>query len=185
MPRTSDKRERLIRSADQLILSQGFKQTTLSDIAADSGVPLGNVYYYFKTKEDICKTIVDTRIEAMQTLLEQCSQSEDPRARLLRFLDYPLTVKQDLSKDGCPIGTLSYELSRHDQPLNESSQRLIHVIMDWSQAQFQAMGKPDAEELGLQFVSNLQGMSLIANALDDPGVVDRMVQRTRSWIESL
>jgi len=29
MPRSSDKRERLIRSADQLILQQGFKQTTL------------------------------------------------------------------------------------------------------------------------------------------------------------
>ena len=185
MPRTSDKRERLIRSADRLILSQGFKQTTLSDIAADSGVPLGNVYYYFKTKEDICKTIVDTRIEAVQALLEQCSQPEAPKDRLLCFLDYPLSVKQDLSENGCPIGTLCYELSRHEQPLNESSQRLIRVILDWCQAQFQAMGKPDAAELGLQFVSNLQGMSLIANALENPDVVEQMVQRTRSWVESL
>ncbi|HHJ17663.1 MAG TPA: TetR/AcrR family transcriptional regulator [Gammaproteobacteria bacterium] len=185
MPRTSDKRERLIRSADRLILSQGFKQTTLSDIAADSGVPLGNVYYYFKTKEDICKTIVDTRIEAMQALLEQCSQPDEPKARLLRFLDYPPTIKHDLSQDGCPIGTLCYELSRHERPLNESSQRLIHVLLDWSKAQFQAMGRPDAEAMALQFVSNLQGMSLIANALEDPNVIEQMVQRTRSWIESL
>jgi len=185
MPRTSDKRERLIRSADRLILSQGFKQTTLSDIAADSGVPLGNVYYYFKTKEDICKTIVDTRIEAMQALLEQCSQPEHPKERLLRFLDYPPTIKHNLTENGCPIGTLSYELSRHEQPLNEASQRLIRVILDWSKEQFEAMGRSDATAMSLQFVSNLQGMSLIANALDEPDVIEQMVQRTRSWIESL
>ena len=61
MPRTSDKRERLVNSADTLILRQGFKQTTLADIADDSGVPLGNVYYYFKSKEDIGMSVIEAR----------------------------------------------------------------------------------------------------------------------------
>jgi len=185
MPRTSDKRERLLRSADRLILGQGFRQTTLADIAEDSEVPLGNVYYYFKTKEDICKSIVENRIESMQALLEKCSEADDPKARLLQLLDYPLTVRKELTDNGCPLGTLSYELSRSEGVLSQSSARLIEVVMNWARQQFEAMGRTDADALALQLISNLQGMSLVANALKDPGVVDKMVKRTKDWLQSL
>ena len=52
MPRArrNDKRERLIEAADKLIYEQTFHTTTLADIAKLADVPLGNVYYYFKTK---------------------------------------------------------------------------------------------------------------------------------------
>lgn len=186
MPRTSDKRERLLRSADRLILSQGFRQTTLADIAEDSEIPLGNVYYYFKTKEDICKSIVETRVESMQMLLEKYTEAnDDPRQRLLQFLGYPLTIRKELTGNGCPLGTLSYELSRSEGVLSQSSARLIAVVLDWARQQFEAMGKPDADALALQLISSLQGMSLVANALNDPSVVDKMISRTSDWLNSL
>jgi len=185
VPRTSNKRERLLHSADQLILSRGFRQTTLADIAEDSKVPLGNVYYYFKTKDELCKSIIDKRIDSMQMLLKKCSEPDSPRARLLQLLDYPPTVRKGLTDNGCPLGTLSYELSRSESDLNQSSAKLIQVVLDWTRQQFAAMGKPDADELALQLISSLQGMSLIANALKDPGVVDKMVTRTRDWLQSL
>ena len=53
MPRKTDKRVRLIEAAKVLIHQQGFHLTTLADIAQEADVPLGNVYYYFKTKEAI------------------------------------------------------------------------------------------------------------------------------------
>lgn len=185
MPRSSDKRERLIRSADQLILRQGYKQTTLSDIAEESGVPLGNVYYYFKTKEDIGRTIIQSRIEALEKLLADCSRQETPKKRLLKFLEYPQDTRLALSEYGCPLGTLAYELSRSDSTLGVFSKKLIKVLLDWSTHQFEMMDRPDFRLMGLQFVSNLQGMSLISNSLDDPAVVDQMTDRTREWIESL
>ena len=54
MPRArrNDKRERLVQAADKLIYEQTFHTTTLANIAKLAEVPLGNVYYYFKTKED-------------------------------------------------------------------------------------------------------------------------------------
>ncbi|MEJ2760183.1 MAG: helix-turn-helix domain containing protein [Gammaproteobacteria bacterium] len=42
MPRSSDKRERLIEAAKSLIHRRGFHRTTLADIAAESAVPLGD-----------------------------------------------------------------------------------------------------------------------------------------------
>ena len=57
--------------------------------------------------------------------------------------------------------------------------------MSWARQQFEAMGRTDADALALQLISNLQGMSLVANALKDPGVVDKMVKRTKDWLQSL
>lgn len=185
MPRTSDKRERLVNSADTLILRQGFKQTTLADIADDSGVPLGNVYYYFKSKEDIGRTIIEVRLQTLRQLLTRAAEQASPKARFLALLDYPLSIEDTLTNNGCPLGTLAYELSRTDSVLRDASQQLIREILDWSTEQFRQMDKPDASALGLQFVSNLQGMSLIANTLGDPTVITRMVERTRQWIEAL
>jgi AcrR family transcriptional regulator len=185
MPRTSDKRERLVKSADALILQQGFKQTTLADIAENSGVPLGNVYYYFKSKEDIGKTVIERRLANLRQLLSNCRHADSPKARLLTMLDYPLQIRDNLTMNGCPLGTLAYELSRTDGFLRDASKLLIQEMLDWSTEQFTQMGKSDAALLGLQFVSDLQGMSLIANALGDRTVVTRMVERTREWVETL
>ena len=185
MGRTSDKRERLIDSADRLILRQGFKQTTLSDIAKDARVPLGNVYYYFKTKEEIGETIVRARINTTREWLNTCSKEASPRDRLLKFLEYPILNRAELAECGCTLGTLSYELRRSDTRLKEMSSALLKVTLEWSEQQFIEMGCPDAQDLALQFTSNLQGMCLISNGLNDPKIVDKMVERTQKWLLGL
>jgi len=185
MARTSDKRERLINSADRLVLRQGFKQTTLSDIANDADVPLGNVYYYFKTKEDIGETVVRLRVARIQQWLDTCATEREPRDRLLKFLEFPVNNRAALAESGCTLGTLSYELRRSDTRLNELSHSLVGVLLDWAEQQFAAMGQSDARGLALQFTSNMQGMSLISNVLSDPEVVDSMVARTREWLQAL
>jgi TetR/AcrR family transcriptional repressor of nem operon len=44
-----DKRTRLIETATKLAYGRGFRETSLADIAKAARVPVGNVYYYFKT----------------------------------------------------------------------------------------------------------------------------------------
>ena len=58
-PRQTDKRDRLIQTAVTLVHQQGFHHTTLADIAQQAQVPLGTVYYFFKTKEAIGEALVE------------------------------------------------------------------------------------------------------------------------------
>src|SRR6266481_3425592 len=57
-----DKRSRLVSAAVGLAYQNGFGATSLADIAREAEVPLGNVYYYFKTKDDIGDAIVELRL---------------------------------------------------------------------------------------------------------------------------
>ena len=51
--RGSGKRERLVEGAQGAFHEQGVERTTLADVASRADVPLGNVYYYFKTKDQL------------------------------------------------------------------------------------------------------------------------------------
>ena len=44
------KRDRLVAGARETIHRQGAEATGIADIAEASGVPVGNVYYYFESK---------------------------------------------------------------------------------------------------------------------------------------
>ena len=65
MPKAKlNKRMRLIQSAVKLTHRHGFRTTSLADIAEEAKVPVGNVYYYFKTKDEIGEAIVQQRLLA-------------------------------------------------------------------------------------------------------------------------
>ena len=39
-------------------IEQGIEKTTLADIAQAADVPVGNIYYYFKTKDELVRAVV-------------------------------------------------------------------------------------------------------------------------------
>src|SRR5258708_20700110 len=55
-------RARLIEAASNLAHRRGFGNTRLADIANEAKVPPGNLYYYFKPKEEISEAIVQPSI---------------------------------------------------------------------------------------------------------------------------
>ena len=57
-PGAAGKRERLVAAARQLFHEQGVEKTTLAEIAAAAEVPVGNVFYYFKTKDAIVASVI-------------------------------------------------------------------------------------------------------------------------------
>src|SRR5690348_13605169 len=77
------KRERLIAAACATVYQQGIEKTTIADIAAAAGIPVGNVYYYFKAKDDIVQAVVESHLRDADALLAAIeADHDDPRDRL-------------------------------------------------------------------------------------------------------
>jgi AcrR family transcriptional regulator len=68
-----DRRDQIIDAAMQVFAQKGFIRATNKDIAREAGITPGLIYYYFESKEDLLKTIIETRSPAqlMTTLPPQ------------------------------------------------------------------------------------------------------------------
>lgn len=181
-----DKRTRLIEAANRLIHQQGFNQTTLADIARESEVPLGNVYYYFKTKDEIGNALIEHRAIFYRGLIESWNRLADPKQRILALIQMVFEERAVLAQSGCPIGSLCQELHKERGPLAEKSATLLAAILSWAEQQFHLLGKgKESAGLALHLVSVLQGASLLAHAFNQPDLVARETTRLKEWINAL
>src|SRR5690348_5197076 len=108
----ADKRRRLIETAMKLAHKHGFRETSLADIANAAHVPVGNVYYYFKTKEELGEAVVERRLEEIRAFKAVMGRLSSPTERLFAFLDSIQGNKKQLARGGCPFGGLCVELHK-------------------------------------------------------------------------
>src|ERR1700738_3141680 len=76
------KRERLVAGASKLLHHNGVAATSLAEIAQAADVPLGNVYYYFKSKDDLIRAVLAEHIEEVDTMLNTLDAIPAPADRL-------------------------------------------------------------------------------------------------------
>jgi AcrR family transcriptional regulator len=185
--RAADKRRRLTTEAARVLHRQGVERTTLADIARAADVPVGNVYYYFKTKDELVLAALSEHSAHLDELTGHLEQlSEDPRDRLKGLVEAWIGQRELAARHGCPTGTLAVELDkRADGTLDAEAGAVIRRLLEWVERQFRAMGAPDPEDLALALVSGYQGMSLMANALRDPEVMTRQGNRLLRWLDSV
>lgn len=170
----------------KLAYRQGFRKTTLADIAEASQVPLGNVYYYFKTKDDIGEAILEQRMLEFRALSEKWNLAGSPKERLQAFVQMTLDNREMLARGGCPTGTLCAELQKEGGVLAKKAGPLLGELLAWIEAQFKGLGKgKDSAGLAVHLLSALQGVSLLAHSLGDPGLVTLEAGRLKQWIGTL
>jgi AcrR family transcriptional regulator len=179
------KRERLIAAARATLYEQGVERTTLADIARTADVPVGNVYYYFKTKDELVATVVERYQARNLEIIATLDRRRTPKARLHGLVEVWISQRENLTAHGCPIGTLSTELDKSADVLARESARILGTLLDWIEHQFQELGRRDARELAVALLSAYEGVALLANVLGDEGLIRMEGKRLERWIDSL
>jgi TetR/AcrR family transcriptional regulator, transcriptional repressor for nem operon len=180
-----DKRSRLMQAALKLVYRRGFERTALADIAHEAKVPLGNVYYYFKTKAQIGEAIVEQRLAGFRAMRQEWERMESAKERLLGFVQMTIDSQAAVARFGCPIGTFCSELHKEGGPLAKKSTVLFAESLAWIESQFRALGKVDSHGLAVHLLSALQGASVLAHAFRDPDVLAMEAGRISDWIRAL
>src|ERR671936_1040693 len=185
--RTGGKRDRLVESATALFHEQGVQRTTLAEVADRAEVPLGNVYYYFKTKDELVGAVVAGYEEQADILIGSLERSRTPQARLKALVRNWVDMRDAVVRHGCPMGTLCAELDKSEGGLDRQAAEVIARIIDWSEDQFRQLGKPDAaaRDLALALFAGIQGAALLANTFRDPTILSRQSRHLERWIDSL
>jgi AcrR family transcriptional regulator len=184
-PKAIEKRERLVESAKSLFYEQGVSLTTLAEVAERAQVPLGNVYYYFKTKEQIVAAVVDSRTVEVRETLASFDQKRTPQARLKALAHGWVEIADSVSRYGCPLGSLCTELGKDRAGLQGEVGAPLALVIDWAEEQLRELGRRDARDLAFSLLARIQGAALLAQTFRDPTILARQARLIDRWIDEL
>jgi TetR/AcrR family transcriptional regulator, transcriptional repressor for nem operon len=179
------KRERLVASAREILHEQGVERTTIVDIAQAADVPPGNVYYYFKTKDELVEAAIGAHVAGIEAMLASLERHRSPQARLKALVRAFVDQGDLVARQGCPHGSLCQELDKRDDGLRATASALMARPIDWAERQFREMGRRDARDLAVALIASYQGVALLTNTFRDPALIRREGRRLEKWIDSL
>jgi AcrR family transcriptional regulator len=184
---TTLKRDRLVEAAKTLFYHQGVTRTTLADIAERAEVPLGNVYYHFRTKDALIEAVVQAHVQELQSMFARWEHFSDSRQRLLALLETARDEGHVLARYGCPHGSLCQELDKEDSQLADVAAQIFQVYLDWAETQFLLLGKTEQEarDLAIDLISSLQGTYVLTASFRSSELLERKLQRLEMWVRSL
>jgi len=91
----SQSREKILKSALNLFSQKGFENTSMSQIARESGVSKGLIYNYFSGKEDLLDTLIDQIVQLWIDTMHNIDPNADPETilRKIVFLSFDFLSK--------------------------------------------------------------------------------------------
>ncbi|MFD0694481.1 TetR/AcrR family transcriptional regulator [Paenibacillus sp. GCM10027628] len=113
-------RDLVLRVATTLFLSKGYLATSMDEIVTVSKVSKTNIYYYFKSKDDLLAAIMDQLIhtysEMIRDMAKRSSSTVQERFQAILHL---LTHQEMECLGGCPFITLYTQMPQEAQTIRE------------------------------------------------------------------
>src|SRR5437867_3240817 len=131
MARVTETKDKLLKSALQLVWEEGLGSASVDDICEKAGVRKGSFYHFFKTKADLVMAALEAHWEEGRVELDRVfSSSVPPVERLRGFFDFMVrrqTMKQEQAGRvlGCPYGSVGVSCSSEEQAIRQHVEQIF------------------------------------------------------------
>lgn len=184
LARKNDKRERLVDAAADLFWTQGFDATSLADIAVTANVPLGNVYYYFKSKIELARSVADLFVEQSEMLIASLNDdSASASHKLQRFIDVLEGSNAARTSRGCPIARAFADFRHHDEMASKRAGEALSLLIAWAETTLEEAGREDARRRSRRLISLWQGGIVLAHAFGDSAHLEEAITAMRHEVQ--
>lgn len=200
MPRKGEKtRERVLATAERLILRRGFVGTSIEDILAEARITKGGFFYHFEGKRDLAKHLILRYLEQdaalFRSLIERADTlTEDPLQRYLIFLKLLAETMANLPEThpGCLVASFAYESQQFDEEiirLNADGvlawRRIFVELLRAAAEKYPPVVDVTLEELADMLTAVIEGGIVISKVLDDQAILPRQILQYRSYVRSV
>ncbi len=94
-----ENKKRILDAALQTFSAHGFRGSTIDQIADEAGMSKPNVLYYFHSKEDMHRVLLDQLLEVWLDPLRDIDPSGDPLTEILRYVQRKLDMSRQQSRE--------------------------------------------------------------------------------------
>ncbi|PES94609.1 TetR family transcriptional regulator [Bacillus cereus] len=182
-----------LQSAFTLFLTKGFLATSMDDIVAHSKVSKTNIYYYFKSKEELLLAIVNQLIAHYEQRINYIvSQTEltvqDKLEAVLHILSD--TIEQNNYLGGCPFLTLytqtpidAIEIRDRIKVFFEKQLNGVELILAQGIARQELRAELPVKQTATLIVSSIEGALFLAQASNNQDMIKNLFPTLASMLK--
>jgi len=85
--KTQSTRQVILSAAEQVFARYGFEGATTEKIARQADIPKANVHYYYKTKENLYRKVLERILEAWMEAAKPFDECDEPCDALARYIE--------------------------------------------------------------------------------------------------
>lgn len=189
MTTRANSRERILRTAEAMILERGLAGTTIEDILDKAAITKGGFFYHFDGKLALARALVERYIEMDTRMFQDLSDradalSEDPLQRTLIFLNLFAEAVAGMTQihPGCVVAAFTYEAQQIDDEVRQLMQRgmlnwrdMIVTRLQEIADRYPSRTEVDLNALADMFNSTLEGGIILARVYgDNQALIDQV-----------
>lgn len=178
-------REQIVETAARAFREEGVSGVGIGELMGRAGLTHGGFYAHFPSKDALvgaaCSRAADQAWEQMNELVA----SAPPGEELAAFIrGYVSRRHRDDPGSGCLMPSLGGEMPRHGPEVRAAFTAQIRRVL----ANLQSLlpDTPDREDRAVALATGMAGAVMLARAVDDPALSDRILKVCRAfWISEI
>ena len=167
--------ERIVSVAARAIRRSGYDGTGVSDLMKEAGLTHGGFYAHFESREAMLAEAARKACAESAAAATLFAASVPPGQALGSMIGaYLSKAHVEQAETGCPLAALGSETARQPPEVRRVTTRHIQEMIDLVARQSPDWGQPAAHERALVTLSTMVGALMLARAVDDPRLSDRL-----------
>lgn len=160
--------EAILDAAAEVLISQGYKKLTLRQIALQAGITVGNLTYYYRSKEallkDLLENILSSYLDEMDRIVEASGDSpQDCFAAIVEYLIEDLNTRRTTK-----FFPELWALANHDDHAAELMEKMYaderQALAELIHAINPKLDERQTSHLALFVSSSIEGMTMFVGA---------------------
>lgn len=182
-----DTREKLIRTAEKLMLRDGYSATRVDDVIRKAGLSKGSFYHFFDSKEALGLAALEYYYaDRVGRLAAGAYAAEtDPLRRAHGFLDHAAQVAPDVWRQGCLLANFAAEAAGSSRVVSNALRKRTSELRAIVADLLSPLATPEASatDLADQFLVCVEGAIVLSRIFGDPGYLQRSLEQFRRCVD--
>lgn len=175
-------RERFLAEAGRLFRERGLAGVGVDALAEAAGLSHGALYSRFGSKEQLAaEALTEAFARSAEALLPQDGSPQDAALETL-VTRYLSARHRDAPGGGCAMAALAAEVPRHGPALRAALTAGLRGFADRLAGVIRRGRRQPPEDEALAVIATLVGSLVLARAVDDPALSDRILAAGRAHL---
>jgi len=184
--KTTDTREKILKTAEQLIYQNGIHAMGMDLLVKTSGVARKSIYRHFANKEDVASAALTERDERwMQWFRTESDKGKTPQERILNMFTALKSWFESDGFRGCAFINTAGEIGDPEDPIRQIAKMHKQKLLDYTLEVCGQLGVKEPEILAKQLLILLEGAITTSYVMGDWSAADKARDIAKMMLEQI